>query len=405
MTADLDERIRNLFDGVAPVTADEARGRAAGLPARPRRTAARTALVVVLCLATLAGVLVAVTMRSPTHHATGPVSTTTTTPEPGKVFAETFDSPQVTVTDSGDYLAWWRSPPAQGLESALARVDLADGRLLARRDLGPVNVDQVLAAGSSLWVTTSSQAGREQLLRLDPATLRLEHRWVLSSGGYTDTANDMAVAGGGLWVASGARLSYFSLPSGHLVRTVSLPGAASSSVAADATGSALIVGEAAGNGRGAVQRRDPVTGSLLASRSVSGVAAPQLAVSGSAVWISEPTGMMGYVQLFSLATLSPVGPSCTDGRSTPSCIEGTNGIRAVIEAKRLWVSDPVGGSARNYCADPSNGRVLAALHFPQPQQDRFLAAAKGTVYYAAPAPRASEYVRRQAMQGSCATGS
>lgn len=410
MTTALDERIRQLFDGVAPVTADEARKLALGrVPQEPRRLT-RKVVVIGACLATLAGVLVAVTAQSPARHRGGTVTTTTV---PGNLYTESFDSPTLTVTSSGAYLSWLTSPPVKTARSALARVDLSSGRLLALRDLGAATVDKVLAAGSWLWVTvtTSSQPGEEQLLRLDPSTLQVLRRQRVGSGGFV--GDNIAVAGGGLWVDGGNKLLRFSLSSGNLLRTVSLPGASSSTVAADAAGSALVVGEASSSGIGTVESLDPVTGAPLsaarrqagsAKRTVFGIAAPRAAVSGASVWLTEATGMLGYVQRLVLPSLHPAGPSCAGGRSTPSCVEGTNGISAVIEASRLFVTDPVGGTARNYCADPSDGHVLARLRLPQPQQDRFLLASAGVVYYAAPAPRSGQFVERQALPRSCSAG-
>ena len=46
-----------------------------------------------------------------------------------------------------------------------------------------------------------------------------------------------------------------------------------------------------------------------------------------------------------------------------------------------------GGRARDYCADASSGRGLAALPGPGPRRARLLAVAGRVLYYAEPAAR------------------
>ena len=225
--------------------------------------------------------------------------------------------------------------------------------------------DQPLEAAGSLWVTTSAAAG-EELLRLDPQTLQVTGRWPL--GGLANqawAAHDLAVVGGRLWVAAGNRLLQVALPAGGVTLTVPLPGAYSSDVAADAAGTILVDGQANSSGTGAVQRRNPTTGALLASHPMSGVAAPVVAgVVGPSVWVSEATGMMGYVERLDATTLSP-SPSdrstCQEGKSTPTCLFGTNGITVTLADRHVWITQTNGGNARNYCANASTGQILGTL--------------------------------------------
>jgi hypothetical protein len=184
--------------------------------------------------------------------------------------------------------------------------------------------------------------------------------------------------------------------------TVVLPQAASSDVSANAAGTVLIVGEADSGGLGAAQRRDPVTGALLATHPVLGVAAPAVAGPvGSAVWISEATGMMGYVQRLNAASMRPDGSSCAEGRLATTCVPGTNGIFAQITDGLLWVTQLAGGEQRNYCANPVTGRMLAPVMLPQPDQDMILAIAAHRIFYTAPGRKASQYLRQRPVPGAC----
>jgi hypothetical protein len=321
-------------------------------------------------------------------------------PAPGGVFGQPLLSPRVAVTPGGVYVAWQVSPPGRAVRSELARIDPASGHVEAVRRLGAA-FGQATAAGGALWVVTWKMTG-EDVLRLSPETLRLTGRWRAGRGGGQPLAAQvLAVAGGGLWVAGGNRLLHLSLPGGRVMDSVILPRAASSDLSANAAGTALAVGEADSGGRGAVQRRDPGTGAILASRPMTGVAAPIVfGPVGSAVWVSEATGMMGYVQRLAAATLAPVAGSCAAGRSTDTCLLGTNAITARLAGGLLWVTQPAGGNARNYCAEPS-GRVLAPVRLPQPAQDEVLAIAPRWIFYAGPGPKARQYLYREPSPAAC----
>ena len=341
----------------------------------------------------------AVSAASPA--ATGQRTARATPPAPGGVFGYPLPGPQVAVTPSGVYVAWQVSPPGSAVRSELARVDPASGRVEAARPLGAA-FGQAVAAAGALWVTTSAMTG-ETLLRLNPDTLKLTGSWRAGSGGGPPrAAQTLVVAGGGLWVAGGNRLLHLSLPQGRITASIILPGAAGSDLSANSAGTVLVVGEADRGGHGAVQRRDPATGAILASRPVTGVAAPAVAgPAGSAVWVSEATGMTGYVQRLDAATLAAAGSSCAEGRSTNTCVEGTNDITARLANGLLWVTQVAGGRVRNYCADPSDGRPLTPIRLPQPAQDEVLAIAPRQIFYAAPGPQASQYLRQEAIPAAC----
>ena len=320
------------------------------------------------------------------------------------MFGHPLLSPQVAVTPSGVYVAWQVSPPdSAAVHSELTRIDAATGRIQARRRLGTA-IGQVLAAAGSLWVTAPSIAS-QALLRLNPDSLKVTGRWRLGAARFQAWGYQvLAVAGGGLWVADGNRLLRLSLPGARVTGSIILPRAASSDLSANTAGTALVVGEADGGGRGAVQRRDPATGAILASHLVLGVSAPVVAGPiDSAVWVSEATGMMGYVQRLDAATLAAHKGTCAEGRNTNTCMEGSNDITARLANGLLWVTqvEVAGGKIRNYCAEPSDGHALAPIRLPQPALDEILAIAPHRIFYAAPGPTASQYLRQEAIPAAC----
>lgn len=323
-------------------------------------------------------------------------------PGPASVFGRALLSPRVAVTRTGLYVTWQVSAPGSVVRSELARVDPVTGRAEAQRRIGAA-VGGVLQAAGSLWaVTVAGEAPQtDVLLRLSPGTLTVVGRWRIGTGSVP-RSQVLVIAGGGLWAAGGNRLLRLSLPGGKVTASIALPGAAASDLSANAAGSVLVVGEAGSGGRGAVQRRNPVTGAILASHPVAGVTAPGVAGPvGSAVWVSEAGGMMGYVQRLDTTTLAPGGSTCTPGGTSSTCVLGTNGITARMADGLLWVTQPGGGNSRNYCARPVSGRELAPIGLPQPSADAVLAVTPHRVFYAAPGPRGSQYLRHEAVPRAC----
>jgi hypothetical protein len=259
-----------------------------------------------------------------------------------------------------------------------------------------------------LWVLvwTAAGPGAESLLRLDPTTLQMTRQWHVGTGGEPAWgAQVLIVAGGQLWAAAGNRLARLALHSGLMTAAIALPGAVSSDVSADAAGTTLIVAAADDGGSGTVQRRDAVTGALLASYQVQGVAAPVVAgPTGGSVWISEATGMMGYVQRLDAISMTAAGSACTEGQPTSTCVPGTNAITARIAGGVLWITQTAGGQARNYCADPVTGQRLAPIQLPQQARDIVLAIGLDQIFYAAPGPGAGQYLRREAVPSACRHG-
>jgi hypothetical protein len=173
---------------------------------------------------------------------------------PPSVYGRPFQGVSAFAEPSGLYVSWGGSQ--------LARADAATGRIEARRSLGGAPVD-LIEAGGWLWAITTTPSNAFTLFRLNPMTLAVTGR--LALGVTLDVTGNLAEAGGALWVAFGDKLLRLSLPGGRITARVALPkGTNQSMVAADPAGTILLDG-AAEDGGGALQRRDPHTGRLLAS--------------------------------------------------------------------------------------------------------------------------------------------
>jgi hypothetical protein len=333
---------------------------------------------------------------SPAPASTVSAAALSETRTPGSVFDRVLSNPAVTVTGGQLYVAWQvnqASAPVPRFE--LARADQATGAIEATHHVGVGDLGTPLAAGGWLWVTTSTAAG-EWLLRMNPADLALTGDNSIGGRlyqGVTGRGDDLAAAGGALWVTSGDRLLRVSLRTGKVTAVIPLAGAYSSGTGASIDGTILVVSQANESGQGSVQRRDPVTGALIAAHPMGGVTAPGIGgVIGSGVWVAEPTGMLGYIERFRTATMAP--DPATD-------VGGTNGLNVRVADGVAWVTEQV-GSRHDYCADPVTGRVLGRIPLPDPDQDYVMAVAGSYVYYQAPAPDGGgAYLRRLGVPASC----
>jgi hypothetical protein len=295
---------------------------------------------------------------------------------PGGIFNRQFVNSSLTFADGRMYLTWQSSAQPYPPRMTLSSVDPATGAIVTSNTFSPGLVGPPVYAAGWLWVTDDpASVGDLLLLRLDPRTLMVTGE--LSVGrnptGNVGTGGHIAFAGGAIWVDGAGQLVRVSPATVSAELTIPQPGADSAEVAASPDGGTLIVSEADA-GVGAIQRRDPVTGALLASHPMLGTFAPLIGdgVSGDGIWAREPTGMMGYIERFQTATVTP---------QTATRVEGTNGIDANIWDGVLWVSNEAGGPARNYCADPATGRRLATLPLPNLTQDYLMTVHAGIIYY------------------------
>lgn len=312
--------------------------------------------------------------------------------------------PRVLVAGADLYLSWMTSHPGSGrapVREELARVDATSGKVRARRSVEGQVVSALVDDGSLLVLVTSNG---EDLVRLDPTTLAETGHWRVGGASAPDLETSAMVrAGGAVWITTGPELVRFTTTRWRVSSAIPIPGAADADLATTPTGSVLLLGEATGGGLGHIQRRDVVTGQLVAeSPALIGIARPGLtSVTGNDFWISEATGMMGHVEEFVLTSLTPTG-TCRTGIYTEHCIFGTNGLTARISAGTLFVTQEAGGPALNFCAD-RDGRVLAQLRIPA--SDSVLAVGRTVLFLLeSPSPRSRTLVKELAIPRPCRAG-
>jgi hypothetical protein len=315
------------------------------------------------------------TLASVAGSAAPPAPPSTSAPV-GGIVGRVLDNPALTVTGGSLYLRLSLSLPQQDPPRIeLARVDAATGAIVATNAFSPGFVGPPLAAAGSLWLT-GSFSGNGMLLRLDPRTLMVTGELKIAPVNTGAGQSHIAFAGGFIWVDGSDELVRVSPAAVAAELSIPLPSADSSDIGASPDGGTLIVSEADG-GNGTIQRRDPVTGTLLASHPMQGVIAPLIGgVSAAGAWVSEPTGMLGYIERFAATSLTP---------QARTQVNGSNGLHADVWGGVLWVRDQVGGPARNYCADPATGRRIATLPLPDLSQDYLMAVTGGRIYYSVPA--------------------
>jgi hypothetical protein len=323
------------------------------------------------------------------------VASTVRAVDPHGVFGRVLNQPYVTVTGGRFYVTWQNQPRHNVPSTTLVRADRVTGRIEATHTFGTGYISAPQAAGGSLWALLATT--QETLLRMNPRTLAVTGKLPISHGQYLNSSgfgNHLSVAGGALWAVAGDRLVRVLLRTGKAEKVIDLPGGYSTSMAGSPSGSVLIVSVADSGGRGSMQRRDPVSGALLASRATVGVTAADIGgVIGSGVWAAQPTGMQGFVQRYSTRTLAPAGGTA---------VEGSNGIRVIVADGLAWVLRAGPEADASYCADPVTGKKLAAIPLPRPAQDDVIGVWGRDVYYAAPAvPDVGVNLKRVTVPAAC----
>jgi hypothetical protein len=258
----------------------------------------------------------------------------------------------------------------------LVVLDPRTGRADASLALG-APFDDALLAGGCLWVTTTSFGPRRDatttLWRLVPDSLGVISRRRLPGTAATDGAGSLAAAGGELWVTSSNRLIEVSLTSGQISPSIEFADEQSVAVVANAQGTILLASLGNGQGLGRIVRLNPATGAMLGrSRPFDGVSEPRLGgIIDGGVWMSEATGMAGYVARVDVQTLR-------ETHVAPVLAYGSNGIAAHVLDGVVWISQLAGGSSRNYCGDPVTGRALGL--FATRTETQFLTVDSNDVY-------------------------
>lgn len=340
--------------------------------------------------ATAAGTVSPGAAASGTSPAGAPSGTPAGTAEPATIVGTVFRNPYLTSTASGLYLRWaLRSSQLSQSPEGVARVDPANGEILAANVAIPGPMSAPAYGDGSLWVT-DSVGGSEHLLRLNPQNLAVTGEVEITGGNARYQVayggdSHIAFAGGFVWADGADRLAAVDPATMAVRRAITFTsmnhfgGSIESDATASSDGKTLVVSEA-NSGVGTLQRRDPVTGALLASVPSTGTIAPVLdgIVSGG-LWISVPTGMMGAAVLLNVATLT----RASSGFSATS-VAGSNGIRANLWDGELWVTDLGGGPQRNYCADPDTGRRRATSPLPDLAVDEPMTVAGRREYYGVP---------------------
>ena len=315
----------------------------------------------------------------------------------GSMFGAIFADPELTAAGGALYLRWDQQPQGPGgapPRVVLDRVDPVTGQATAQNMFSPGWVSPPVAAAGALWLTDSTTAGRV-VLRLDPGTLMVTGELRIPGEEAPDAGDlgqQLAFAGGWLWADGGTQLLRIAPATAAVTAVIPLTaGTFSSRLGASPDGSTLVVSEM-GTRSGAVQRRDPETGAVLASAAMGGPASASIGgVTGASVWVAQPTGNFGFVERLSLATMTP---------DHASDVGGTNAIGALVADGALWVTDYIGGTARNYCASAATGRVLAPLPVTATAQARLLAVTGGHLYYAVPAAGGS-WIRAVPVPAAC----
>jgi hypothetical protein len=312
----------------------------------------------------------------------GPVAGTVAASRPAasdSIFDRPFVNPSLTFTGGSLYLTWQESAQQYPPRMTLSRVDPATGVIMASNTFSAGFVSDPLYAAGWLWVTDDPvSVGDLLLLRLDPRTLMVTGELNAGShppGDSLGTSGHIAFAGGSIWVDGAGQLVRVSPHTVSAELTIPQPGADSAEVVASPDGGTLIVSQA-DSGTGTIQRRDPVSGALLASHPMLGVVAPLIGgVTSAGAWVREPTGLLGYIERFQLAAMTP-----QDGTQ----VNGSNGISASVWDGVLWVTNEASGPAQNYCADPATGGRLGTLPLPDLAQDYLLTVHAGKMYYSVP---------------------
>jgi hypothetical protein len=257
-----------------------------------------------------------------------------------------------------------------GEDYELSRVDPRTGRIPAIRRFDD-QLDDVLLAGGSLWATTTGTS--TTLWRMDPQSLSVRsHTSVPTSRHSEGIAGSLAAAAGKLWVGAG-QLDEVSLTSGRVERAVTLPYRGPVQLAADPTGRILIASVGFQHPVHVV-RLNPRTGVVLSQRTIPQSASQPIlgGILDGGVWIQNTVGSK---TTGTRLAVGPLKPSRTSPLAKPTSIA----LFRVLDGV-LWVTESVGQSNLNYCADPVTGHPLVELP-PLPGDSFLLAADASTIFY------------------------
>ncbi|MBV8489802.1 MAG: hypothetical protein JO199_04655, partial [Candidatus Eremiobacteraeota bacterium] len=200
----------------------------------------------------------------------------------------------------------------------LSRVDAETGRMLAARRFA-AQLDDLLAAGGSLWATTGTSEAT--LWQLDPRSLATRSRTAVpTSRAAQGLAGSLAAAGGSLWVGAG-ELDRVSLTSGRVERVVALPVAGPVQLASDSAGR-ILVASIGYEHLLRIARLNPRTGAVVAQRTLPRAASkPSLAgVVGGGLWLENAVGTNSVVSRLDIDGLKPSPTKPLAARATRATV-------------------------------------------------------------------------------------
>jgi hypothetical protein len=391
--ADLGEQLRSYVDGVSsPVGAERARVLGRRHVARRRRLAVG-AIAAVAVAATGGALAVAstgssnsqgpagttiatiprtttsccspITSATTTVPPTAPLTSVPTGPLPPRVATGTWS--QLIATSDGV----WAFANAQTTPggSRVAFLDARTGRVIAEASGGDVSADWTGAAVASggrdfLYGVVRGGAGATStviVFTVNKDSIDVDARVPVSEEPVAIAGNDHAV-----WVATAHSLR--KLRGGN--DTVSIGGAAIVDVSADPSGQRLYVAQFDAREQLLVSVRSAVDGHLLDAPKVvgSGPGPGRVVAAANGVWVTQPTGNMGFAQRFS-----------PDLVAQGASIEGSNGVTVKVAGNVVLV-DRTSTDDAVLCLDPNTAGELARV----PGTPGELFATDGTRIYQSP---------------------
>jgi hypothetical protein len=252
----------------------------------------------------------------------------------------------------------------------LSRVDTRAGRILAARRFSG-QLDGLLLAGRSLWATTGGS--NATLWRLDPRSLAVRSRTRVRTPRFAQgIVGSLAEAGGKLWVGAGG-LDRVSLTTGRVEHVVKLPFRGPVRLVADRSGRILIA-SLGFESPVRVVRLNPRSGAIQAQTTLPPSSSPPVlaGILDGGVWIEEAIGAKTTVARLDTDTLKQTNTRALAQPGDRVSVRVLNGL--------LWVTEPLGHTNLNYCADPVTGSLSVELP-PLPGDSVLLAADASTIFY------------------------
>jgi TolB protein len=250
--------------------------------------------------------------------------------------------------------------PSESYPPSVEPVEVAQSVELKFGDLG--GITSAIDGFGSLWVSLITNEGKEELLRVDPATGDVLNTSSLTSfPGHEWGGGGLAVGGGSVWVAGAdagieqAVLSRIN-PATNAVAEIPLEGRAVSDVAFDVQ-SGRLWALVAGPARGAAQvvEIDAATGEVVSASPFEAEWYGGIFPAAGTAWVLEREVEHSTVQGGALVQILP--------GSAPSVATGGSFAEPVTDGTSIWApfyGDDLAMNLANGIAriDPSTGRIV-----------------------------------------------